>query len=294
MTVYVWDNTNNRALATIANDVGTNWHRKSATFTTPANIGMVEVRMGMGAGMTAAIRHFRRIMLTAGSDAMIWNQDANDKMLFQSVSDGKTAIAAAITGKGVAASGSDTHQQLATKVGQIQQGNYTSIVPAVASATSNLVSNQVGWVRDIAGVSANAKVISLASMTSSPGYWFIRAAIGSTSGTLAFGLKDANGLIWHLSASTVPDNANAYTFNLYGLQVDLVAGTAWYMGHYSNNQVQPINAGSLVVGANPVSKPAGFDTTRSMTLGVFIASTYTGGANWSVSSYAGSMRLITM
>ncbi|WP_338591848.1 tail fiber protein [Paenibacillus sp. Y5S-9] len=39
--------------------------------------------------------------------------------LFQSVSSGKASIAAAITGKGVAALGSDTFPQLATKIGQI-------------------------------------------------------------------------------------------------------------------------------------------------------------------------------
>ncbi len=38
---------------------------------------------------------------------------------FQSASDGKTAVAAAITGKGVQASGSDTFAQLATKINQI-------------------------------------------------------------------------------------------------------------------------------------------------------------------------------
>ncbi|WP_339816771.1 hypothetical protein MKZ15_15350 [Paenibacillus sp. FSL R7-0216] len=39
--------------------------------------------------------------------------------LFTDVSDGKTAVATAITGKGVTASGSDTFQELAGKVGQI-------------------------------------------------------------------------------------------------------------------------------------------------------------------------------
>lgn len=41
---------------------------------------------------------------------------------FQSASDGKNAVAAAITGKGVPASGSDTFAQLAAKIGQIEIG----------------------------------------------------------------------------------------------------------------------------------------------------------------------------
>lgn len=44
--------------------------------------------------------------------------------LFQSASDGKTAVAAAITGKGVPASGSDTFTQLAQKIGQIAEKKY--------------------------------------------------------------------------------------------------------------------------------------------------------------------------
>lgn len=47
--------------------------------------------------------------------------------LFQLVSNGKSAIAAAITGKGVAASGSDTHQQLATKVQAIETGKKSAV-----------------------------------------------------------------------------------------------------------------------------------------------------------------------
>ncbi|MFD1266257.1 hypothetical protein [Paenibacillus motobuensis] len=42
--------------------------------------------------------------------------------LFTNVSDGKNAVAAAITGKGVQASGSDTFAQLAAKIGQIITG----------------------------------------------------------------------------------------------------------------------------------------------------------------------------
>lgn len=45
---------------------------------------------------------------------------------FQSASDGKTAVAAAITGKGVAASGSDTFPVLAQKIGQINTGKRSS------------------------------------------------------------------------------------------------------------------------------------------------------------------------
>ncbi|WP_218653034.1 hypothetical protein [Paenibacillus sp. 79R4] len=47
--------------------------------------------------------------------------------LFTNVSDGKNAVAAAITGKGVPASGSDTFSQLSSKIGQIVTGSYAAI-----------------------------------------------------------------------------------------------------------------------------------------------------------------------
>ncbi|MNW59393.1 hypothetical protein D3C74_373060 [compost metagenome] len=64
--------------------------------------------------------------------------------LFTSVSDGKTAVAAAITGKGVAASGSDTFPQLATKIGQIETGvKYaTGTVTSSSSSRNFLYQNQ--------------------------------------------------------------------------------------------------------------------------------------------------------
>ena len=48
---------------------------------------------------------------------------------FQSASSGKTAIANAITAKGVPASGSDTHATLANKIGQIPKANYPTTLP---------------------------------------------------------------------------------------------------------------------------------------------------------------------
>lgn len=54
--------------------------------------------------------------------------------LFTSASDGKTQIASAITGKGVAASGSDTFPTLASKIGQITTGiNGEAVRSAVAN-----------------------------------------------------------------------------------------------------------------------------------------------------------------
>lgn len=65
--------------------------------------------------------------------------------LFTSVSDGKTAIAAAITDKGVVASGSDTFPQLATKIGQISTGpKYATGTTTSSSSSMDFQVNNVG------------------------------------------------------------------------------------------------------------------------------------------------------
>lgn len=53
-----------------------------------------------------------------------WNNGADDlDSLKSSVSSGKNSIAAAITGKGISASGTETHGALATKISNISQGD---------------------------------------------------------------------------------------------------------------------------------------------------------------------------
>lgn len=79
--------------------------------------------------------------------------------LFTSASNGKTAVAAAITGKGVPATGSDTFAQLATKIGQISTGAKYATGTASVSGSSITIS----------GLSFVPKVIVL-TPTSGAGY----------------------------------------------------------------------------------------------------------------------------
>lgn len=68
--------------------------------------------------------------------------------LFTSASNGKTSIAAAITGKGVPASGSDTFPVLAQKIGQIVTGRRfaSGPLPDMAANTGNIVVSGLGFV----------------------------------------------------------------------------------------------------------------------------------------------------
>ncbi|MDQ0168782.1 phage tail protein [Paenibacillus tundrae] len=123
-------------------DAGTAWHRKAITF--PTGVGTYYVELSIPLGLTGSNRRVRRIMLSTGTDGELWNQDSNDRLLFQSVSDGKTAVAAAITGKGVAASGSDTFPHLATKIEQISTGPKYATGTVTANSSPSAFTTQQG------------------------------------------------------------------------------------------------------------------------------------------------------
>lgn len=79
-----------------------------------AKADAAETPSGAQAKVNAAVGNLASLQTTAKGNAV-----AAINELFTSASNGKTQIAAAITGKGVPASGSDTFAQLATKIGQI-------------------------------------------------------------------------------------------------------------------------------------------------------------------------------
>lgn len=76
-----------------------------------------ETPTGAQAKVNAAVGSLPSLLTSAKGNAV-----AAINELFTSASNGKTAVAAAITGKGVPASGSDTFPVLAQKIGQIFQG----------------------------------------------------------------------------------------------------------------------------------------------------------------------------
>ncbi|WP_283591347.1 phage tail protein [Clostridium butanoliproducens] len=78
------------------------------------------------------------------------NVKAGMEELFTSVSNGKEIIATAITGKGVQASGNDTHQQLANKIKQLYGKNDITIPYKISIQTKYSYYGHSDIVRDIA------------------------------------------------------------------------------------------------------------------------------------------------
>ncbi|WP_433618797.1 hypothetical protein [Paenibacillus cellulositrophicus] len=124
------DGTGTQTLATILGDYNKYWHRKTASYTVPPGVNFVKLRIVCTGPITnpqSVIRGVTRVMLAVEADATHYTDAGDFISLFTSVSNGKNAIASAITGKGVPASGSDTFSTLATKIGQISTGSRLSI-----------------------------------------------------------------------------------------------------------------------------------------------------------------------
>lgn len=99
--------------------------------------------------------------------------------LFTNVSNGKTAVASAITGKGVAASGSDTFSQLGTKIGQISTGTGNAVAADVL--TGKTFTNGIS-----AGITGTMPNNGAATITpSGTGPVMIPAGYHNGSGTVA-------------------------------------------------------------------------------------------------------------
>ncbi|MDR9857883.1 phage tail protein [Paenibacillus sp. VCA1] len=100
------------------------WHRKTVVVNT-GNVDTVKIRLVATGPLTNAatvIRGFSQVTLSIAS-ADVYHNQGDWRSLFQSVANGKTNIASAISGKGVPASGSDTFATLAAKIGQISTGS---------------------------------------------------------------------------------------------------------------------------------------------------------------------------
>lgn len=110
-------------IAALPADLNTVWHRKTVTITVPAGVTSIIIRLVMTNVPSGPTKAISRLKFSFGSQETPYSSESDDVALFQYASSGKSAIASAITGKGVAASGSDTFPQLATKIGQISTGS---------------------------------------------------------------------------------------------------------------------------------------------------------------------------
>ncbi|WP_405117851.1 pyocin knob domain-containing protein [Paenibacillus sp. FSL H8-0317] len=158
----------------------------------------------------------------SGSNWRDWSVD-----LFTSVSDGKTAVAAAITGKGVAASGSDTFPQLATKIGQIATG--LRFVEGTGTTTENFITQR--------GMAFKPKLIFLSVLSPKPpesgsawacGFKIYSeyADVGNTLSSMfrfIYGISSANG-------SPIFQNTDPFTIYNDGFRVGFAVSSTGNTG----------------------------------------------------------------
>nr|WP_154982709.1 pyocin knob domain-containing protein [Paenibacillus xylanexedens] len=214
--------------------------------------------------------------------------------LKSSVSDGKLAIAAAITGKGVVASGSDTHQQLATKVGEIQQGNYQSVYLNNTNAVTGAVpgSATVGHVlHEIMTFPAGTNIISAMPIFAEQNTF--RVGISSQVTTqiqLYLGLRDISGNTWGVVGSIYGQGTEALV-NLYGFSVDITGGLLTVEYRQTNGSLAPISTTNWSLGSR--SKPSNFNTSQPFKL-CYMVGTNTSGINASWYVAASNLRVVSM
>ncbi|SEM85689.1 pyocin knob domain-containing protein [Paenibacillus sp. OK076] len=221
----------------------------------------------------------------------IWGPWSPD--VFQSGVDAKNGIVGAINAKGGSASTNDTWAQLSAKVQAIQTGVYSASVPALSYTDVNVPANQTAWVRNLVTIPANVKTVSLAPVSGSS-QWSLRIS-SSYGGQISFALKDANGLFWKLTPSAW-GGVGQVAVSVYGMQINLVAGTATslYLSAKDNwalNEVTPANNVGSISTYGAEAKPAGFDSSRDMILGVYANAVYS--SVWNAGSWGTDIRLLT-
>lgn len=121
--MQVIDARNDNALLTITATPNTGWHRKSGTVLIPSGVTDIKIRLVATNKPAATTAGFTRISLKEiNANGTPYTLEGDIAALFQSVANGKQAIATAISDKGVPASGSDEFAVLANKVSQINTG----------------------------------------------------------------------------------------------------------------------------------------------------------------------------
>ncbi|WP_240036671.1 tail fiber protein [Paenibacillus amylolyticus] len=261
---------NSETLFALAADPQKWWHRKKLSFTTPAGVNQIKLRLVVTNAPANQTKGFARIGLNLRNVA---NKDvpydftgdmAYMASALQSVKqsgvNAKQAVVDAISAKGGSASTNDTWATLAAKINAIQQGNYQSTLLTSYGAwvtTPNVGS--ITWYETAISFPAGTKLISLASNEGNdarPMKGYI--GTGSVSNSQAgVGIRDSAGLIWNITGVT------AFTTYLTSLTVDTVTGMAYARDTSESGNSSATSYGSMRVTACP----SGFNLAGPLQLG---------------------------
>ncbi|MCF7756163.1 phage tail protein [Paenibacillus xylanexedens] len=123
--------------------LNSNWNRMNKKITIPTGVTSVKLRLvvaGSTSGAPAGTKAVTRIKFSAGSVDVPYTAEADDLALFQSVSNGKASLAAAITGKGIPTAANATFETMTRNISNISTGIkiYKTTLPRTGGSITNL------------------------------------------------------------------------------------------------------------------------------------------------------------
>lgn len=229
----------NVVLGLVTATPGTNWHRKTTSFTTSVT-PQIKIRISVTNG-ASGYKHISRIKLCKTNNYtkdVPYTNEADDQALFQSVSDGMAKLKETIvTGKGgtVSQAGSTpTFLELDNGIKSIQQGRYArQIITRNAGSEEvwGIAPGQTGIVGPtIVSFVAGTKIITSTAQSYSTHsgeiLWMARKP-NDDSLWIQPCLIDSNGMTWVLTKENYGNAPISYFTSRYlSLTIDLEVGTA--------------------------------------------------------------------
>lgn len=153
--IFVGGSNGNIGLATASQLAGVAQEAQAAQ----AKANAAETPNGAQTKVNNAVGPLSSLLTTAKGNTVVAINE-----LFTNVSNGKNQVAAAITGKGVAASGSDSFGQLAGKIGQIQTETY-GIIPGIPEQHDFLNRNTTNMTYALTTLPANKKIYIISALS---------------------------------------------------------------------------------------------------------------------------------
>jgi len=133
------------SIGSLVADVNSSWHRKTTSITVPSGVSNVAIRLVVAGPVASGRKAFSRIKFTYGSKDVPYTNEGDTGALFTSVSNGKSAVAAAITDMGVTTAADAPFATMATNIRAINTGKKSAIGTFVINSSGQATVAGLGF-----------------------------------------------------------------------------------------------------------------------------------------------------